>query len=203
MVAEAASHATQQRFLSHITSIVHHRQTVLPLWVPCYRIHNADSAYRFPPRHNALGPKDVRSMLDTCKASDIDDLMDSAMPKTLPRLDGLEMGIYTKGMTEAAFLEHFKHAPDATTYFIADVLHNLPAVLFLYVMSAARQATCTARASTAAHRRYTWLQGDGAEEQGPEELHRHGLLWHPHARCHHAQPAGEPRLVHPVHAIPV
>ena len=71
------------------------------------------TSHRFPPRHNALGPKDVRSMLDTCNASDIDALMDSAMPKTLPRLDGLKMGMYTKGMTEAAFLEHFKYASRA------------------------------------------------------------------------------------------
>lgn len=65
----------------------------------------------FPPRHNALGPNDIRAMLDTCKAKDINDLMDTAMPKTLPRVKRMNLGIYTDGMTEAAFLEHFKYAP--------------------------------------------------------------------------------------------
>jgi glycine cleavage system pyridoxal-binding protein P len=49
-------------------------------------------------------------MLETCKATDIDELMDTAIPKTLPRLNGLNLGKYTNGMTEAAFLEHFKCA---------------------------------------------------------------------------------------------
>lgn len=75
---------------------------------------------RFPPRHNALGPKDVRSMLETCNASSVDDLMDSAIPKTLPRLDKMNLGkMYTEGMTEAAFLEHFKCAPLLLNYPIA------------------------------------------------------------------------------------
>jgi hypothetical protein len=66
---------------------------------------------RFPPRHNALAPNDVRAMLDTCNAKDIDDLMNTAMPKTLPRVKRMNLGMYTDGMTEAAFLEHFKCAP--------------------------------------------------------------------------------------------
>ena len=46
-----------------------------------------------------------------CKAigaKDMDDLMNSAIPDGLPRLDGLDLGIYTKGMSESEFLEHFK-----------------------------------------------------------------------------------------------
>lgn len=80
----------------------------------CCTGSHRDSSYcsRFPPRHNALGEHDVRAMLDTCKASDIDDLMDTAMPKTLPRLPRMNLGKYTDGMTEAAFLEHFKYDSD-------------------------------------------------------------------------------------------
>lgn len=40
----------------------------------------------------------------------MDDLMNSAIPDGLPRLDGLDLGIYTKGMSESEFLEHFKCA---------------------------------------------------------------------------------------------
>ena len=39
--------------------------------------------------------------------------------------------------------------------------------------------TCTPmrpRASPHNHKGLKWVQGDGAEEQGPQELHRHGLL---------------------------
>lgn len=44
-------------------------------------------------------------------AKDVEDLMNSAIPDGLPRLESLEMGVYTKGMSESEFLEHFKCAP--------------------------------------------------------------------------------------------
>eukprot|EP00892_Ulva_mutabilis_P002870 jgi/Ulvmu1/12584/UM092_0014.1 len=63
---------------------------------------------RFAPRHNALSKADEEEMCKAIGAKDMDDLMDSAIPDGLPRLDGLDLGIYTKGMSESEFLEHFK-----------------------------------------------------------------------------------------------
>jgi hypothetical protein len=45
-------------------------------------------------------------------------------------------------------------------------------------------------------------EGDGRQEQGPEELHRPGLLRHDHAGRHPAQHPREPGLVHRLHALP-
>eukprot|EP00775_Hariotina_reticulata_P014337 gene14337-63_t len=38
----------------------------------------------------------------------MDDLIDATVPKSIRRSDGMNMGQYTPGMTESAFLEYFK-----------------------------------------------------------------------------------------------
>jgi hypothetical protein len=45
-------------------------------------------------------------------------------------------------------------------------------------------------------------QGHGLQERAVQELHRHGLLRHAPAAGDPAQRAGEPGVVHPVHALP-
>lgn len=73
---------------------------------------------RFAPRHNALSPQDEKEMCEVIGAKDMSDLMNSAIPDGLPRLDGLDLGIYTKGMSESEFLEHFKYVNSKhTPYF--------------------------------------------------------------------------------------
>lgn len=79
---------------------------------------------RFAPRHNALSPQDEKEMCEIIGAKDMDDLMNSSIPDGLPRLDGLNLGVYTKGMSETEFLEHFKY--DSLVLYLRPCVPILP-----------------------------------------------------------------------------
>ena len=69
---------------------------------------NVPASRRFGPRHNAFSPDEEAEMLKKVGAADLDELMSTAMPVSLRREGLMDLGKYTKGMTESEFLEHFK-----------------------------------------------------------------------------------------------
>ena len=100
--------------------------------------------------------------------------------RSLPQGD-MDLGKYTAGASESDFLSTFK-----------------------WVMRAPGTPGHPALATTAADRPcpFDWSQENGAEKQGVQELHRHGLLQHACPASHPSQHPGEPRVVHTVHAVP-
>jgi glycine cleavage system pyridoxal-binding protein P len=72
--------------------------------------HHRSVTCRFGPRHNALSDEDVAVMLKKVGASDLDSLMNTALPPSLRRKGLMDLGKYTDGMSESEFLEHFKCA---------------------------------------------------------------------------------------------
>lgn len=63
---------------------------------------------RFEPRHNGVTDDQVVEMLQVVKASSLDDLISTALPPHLRREGTMDLGEYTRGMSESEFLEHFK-----------------------------------------------------------------------------------------------
>jgi glycine dehydrogenase len=62
----------------------------------------------FVPRHNSTTPAELDAMVAVTGFSSMDALIDATVPKSIRRSDGMDMGQYTSGMTESAFLEYFK-----------------------------------------------------------------------------------------------
>jgi glycine dehydrogenase len=62
----------------------------------------------FVPRHNSTRTAELDAMVKVTGFQSMDALIDATVPAAIRRKDGMEMGKYTEGMTESAFLEYFK-----------------------------------------------------------------------------------------------
>lgn len=62
----------------------------------------------FAPRHNSGTDAEIKEMVAATGFPSLDALIDATVPTAIRRKDGMEMGEYTKGMTESQFLEYFK-----------------------------------------------------------------------------------------------
>jgi glycine dehydrogenase len=60
------------------------------------------------PRHNSTTPAELDEMVAATGFASMDALIDATVPAAIRRHDGMDMGKYTKGMTESEFLDYFK-----------------------------------------------------------------------------------------------
>lgn len=155
----------------------------------------------------------------------VDALIDATVPTAIRR-EAMDLGEYTKGFTESGILDKLKCAPCMPPLRISyRCIHTRQLCCSSDVALGSSSAAPMTRSAEmsygsppctgSVHAQYShssftqlicfmhiWLQAAGVQEQGAEVVHRHGLLQHAPAARHPAQPAGEPGLVHAVHALP-
>ena len=64
--------------------------------------------HSFEPRHNSATPAEIDAMVAITGFPSLEALVDATVPASIRRRDGMDIGAFTPGMTEAAFLEKFK-----------------------------------------------------------------------------------------------
>ena len=67
---------------------------------------------RFAPRHNSASEADVQEMVKLTNFDSLDALIDATVPTSIRRKELMDLGEYTEGYTESAFLAKFKCVPN-------------------------------------------------------------------------------------------
>jgi len=67
-----------------------------------------EASDHFVPRHNSGTDAEIKEMVAATGFPSLSALIDATVPTAIRRKDGMEMGKYTKGMTESQFLDYFK-----------------------------------------------------------------------------------------------
>lgn len=65
-------------------------------------------SYRFAPRHNSASLSDVEEMVKVAKFDSLDALIDATVPAAIRLEKAMDLGEYTEGYTESAFLAKMK-----------------------------------------------------------------------------------------------
>ena len=65
-------------------------------------------SYRFAPRHNSASLSDVEEMVKVAKFDSLDALIDATVPASIRLEKAMDLGEYTEGYTESAFLAKMK-----------------------------------------------------------------------------------------------
>ena len=152
---------------------------------------------RFAPRH--LGPrcKDVPRMLEKVGISSLDDLTTRTVPASILRSQPLDLGAYSPGLSESDALAELRRITDQNEVDGPPEpdrarAHQPATALSLQPPSLDGTRThARTRACARAH-------AHALTSSGGALLHRHGLPRLQDARCHPAQRAREPWLVHAV-----